>query len=88
MFAGRTQPRVDNHDRQDDPNWWYVEISSLPLHFNKEDIVYFIWKTLEKCRGLKKNTNPVSLILFRLLNHSLWNNSSAFVFSSDRKKKP
>lgn len=57
------QQKTDSTNKLDDPNKWYVEIYNIPLHFNKEDIVYFIWKTLEKCRALKKVTNPVPLFL-------------------------
>lgn len=66
MFYNQMHQKVEGKDRTDDPNKWFVEIYNLPLHFNKEDIVYFIWKTLEKCRALKKPTNPVSYLLSRL----------------------
>lgn len=53
--------RVEEKEKKDDSSKWFVEIYNLPEHHNKEDIVYFMWKTLEKCRGLKKSTNPVRI---------------------------
>jgi hypothetical protein len=38
--------RGEERDNKEDPNKWYVEIYNLPEHLNKEDIVYFMWKTL------------------------------------------
>lgn len=32
---------------------------NLPEHGNKEDIVFFLWKALEKCKALLRHTNPV-----------------------------
>jgi hypothetical protein len=53
--------RSRSADRIEDPNKLYIDIYNIPEHFNKEDIVYFLWKTLEKCKAIKKHTNPVPL---------------------------
>ena len=74
MLYNQIQHKTEEKDRLDDPNKWYVEVYNIPLHFNKEDIVYFLWKTLEKCRALKKATNPVFTILFRYHGHNIWRN--------------
>lgn len=55
--------RLMNTDKREDPSKWYIEIYNLPEHLNKEDIGYFLWKTLDKCRALKKATNPISIHL-------------------------
>ena len=65
MYSNQTQQKTDSKDKLDDPNKWYVEIYNLPLHFNKEDMVYFLWKTMEKCKALKKAINPVIILLLR-----------------------
>jgi hypothetical protein len=54
--------RSRSREKQDDPNKLYIDIFNIPEHHNKEDIVYFLWKTLEKANALKKHTNPVSPI--------------------------
>lgn len=58
--------RSESIEKKDDPNKWYVDIYNLPEHVNTQDISFFIWKALEKCRGLKKNTTPVYNFTFRL----------------------
>jgi hypothetical protein len=77
MYYNQIQHKTDSKDKLDDSNKWYVEIYNLPLHFNKEDIVYFIWKTLDKCRALKKATNPVLAILFRLFHLNILRSKDA-----------
>jgi hypothetical protein len=91
MYSNQIYPKVDRlseKDKSDDPNRWYIEISNIPLHFNKEDIVYFVWKTLDKCRALKKTTNPVLFALSRLYDRSMWRNCDAFGCTFDRRKRP
>ena len=46
--------------RQEDSSRLYIDVFNLPQHHNKEDIVYFLYKALERARGLRKPTNPVS----------------------------
>lgn len=35
MYYNQIQQKLDNKDKSDDPNKWYVEIYNIPLHFNK-----------------------------------------------------
>jgi hypothetical protein len=52
----------------EDSSKFYIDIYNLPEHGNKEDIVFFLWKALEKCRALIKHTNPVLIHLLRSIN--------------------
>ena len=88
MFLNQLHQRAEQRDKNDDPNRWFVEIYNLPLHFNKEDIVYFVWKTLDKCHGLKKQTNPVIYSSYlRSLSPILFKKIGVFEYSSEAKRR-
>lgn len=38
---------------------WELEVRNLPDHCNKDDLVHFLWKSMDLCRALMKPTNPV-----------------------------
>lgn len=41
---------------------WEVIVKNLPENLYKEDLVHFMWKTMDSCRGLTKPGNPVNHI--------------------------
>ena len=58
MNAGRDRSR----SREKQPNRSnIVKVFNIPEHSNKEDIIYFLWKSLEKAKGLTKPGSPVDI---------------------------
>lgn len=52
--------RSREKEQKEDGGMHIIDVYNIPEHHNKEDIVYFLWKSLEKCRALKKNSNPIT----------------------------
>ena len=78
---------LERKEKVDDVSKFYVEVYNLPEHGNKEDIVFFLWKALEKCRALIKHTNPVSPYPSRSHRQTWCRNWAASVSSSAPVKR-
>lgn len=49
----------------------YIDIYNLPEHGNKDDISFFLFKALEKCRAIIKHTTPVIILIIKIIKSEM-----------------